>query len=64
MRGDRPWRSVHDIYRETLERLLVDFGAPTLDEKETEFVTDAWYRLDPWPDALPGLTRLKPAFPK
>ena len=62
MRGDRPWRSVHDIYRETLERLLVDFGAPTLDEKETEFVTDAWYRLDPWPDALPGLTRLKSKY--
>lgn len=62
VRGDRPWRSVHDIYRETLERLLFDFGAPTLDEKETDFVTDAWYRLDPWPDALPGLTRLKSKY--
>ncbi|MDP6390080.1 MAG: haloacid dehalogenase type II [Alphaproteobacteria bacterium] len=62
VRGERPWRSVHDIYREALTGLLADFGAPPLDENEAEFVTDAWYRLDPWPDAVGGLTRLRTRF--
>jgi 2-haloacid dehalogenase len=34
-----------------------------LDEALLDDWNHAWHRLDPWPDALAGLTRLKAGFP-
>lgn len=62
--GKRPFTRLDLLHRENLERLLPQFGieranvpAPELDELNL-----AWHRLDPWPDALPGLTRLKTRY--
>jgi 2-haloacid dehalogenase len=60
-RGTRPYEDVEVLLARTLDRLVaetgVDFGADAL-----ERLTTAWRRLDPWPDVLAGLARLKERF--
>ncbi|MGZ4527094.1 MAG: haloacid dehalogenase type II [Mycobacterium sp.] len=51
------WVSVHSVYR----RALDDCGVP-LSDAERDELTLAWRRLRPWPDVVPGLTRLKRAY--
>ena len=46
----------------TLDRLLGDFGIHGLSESEIAGLNRAWHRLQPWPDVVPGLTRLKKNF--
>ena len=62
--GRRPFTRLDVLHRENLEAILPDFGikpanlpAAALDELNL-----AWHRLDPWPDALPGLQRLRSGF--
>lgn len=53
------------LHREMLEVSLREWGidpAP-LDEALLADWNRAWHRLDPWPDAVAGLTRLKSRFP-
>ncbi len=58
-KGERPWTVLDDLHRETLESLLPKFGVDGLSEAEVVHLVHAWHRLDPWPDAIAGLTRLK-----
>jgi 2-haloacid dehalogenase len=51
-----------DLHRESLERLLRDFGISGISPAEIDHLNHAWHRLDPWPDAVPGLTRLRRRF--
>jgi 2-haloacid dehalogenase len=60
--GRRPWAKLDELHRESLVRLLADFGIPGVSPAEIDHLNDAWHRLDPWPDAVPGLTRLKRRF--
>ncbi|HUM14732.1 MAG TPA: haloacid dehalogenase type II [Candidatus Nitrosotalea sp.] len=60
--GRRPWVRLDDLHRESLVRLLGDFGITGLSPAEIDHLNRAWHRLDPWPDAVPGLTRLKRRF--
>jgi len=57
--GTRPWTKLDDLHRESLERLLVEFGIAGLSEAEADALNRAWHRLDPWPDAVAGMTRLR-----
>jgi 2-haloacid dehalogenase len=57
--GRRPWTRLDDLHRESLVRLLGDFAITGLSPAEIDHLNHAWHRLDPWPDAVPGLTRLK-----
>lgn len=57
--GERPWTVLDVLHRESLDALLPDFGLAMLAEEEREDLTRAWHRLDPWPDVLPGLARLR-----
>jgi len=61
-RGELPWTRLDDLHRMTLEQILADFGVPGLTEVEKDFLNHAWHRLEPWPDAVNGLTRLKKKF--
>ena len=45
-----------------LDKILIDFGIAGLSEAETDALNRAWHRLQPWPDAVAGLTRLKKKF--
>ena len=60
--GRRPWTKLDDLHRESLDTLLVQFGIKGLSEPEIDHLNRAWHRLDPWPDSVPGLTRLKKKF--
>lgn len=60
--GQLPWTRLDDLHRMSLRQVLEEFGAPTLSGEQTEELNRAWHRLDPWPDVLPGLARLKRRF--
>ncbi|TVS88100.1 haloacid dehalogenase type II [Mycobacterium helveticum] len=53
------WLSVHSVYRGALDDVLED---GVLSVAQRDELTLAWQRLRPWPDVVPGLTRLKTAF--
>jgi 2-haloacid dehalogenase len=56
------WVSVHSVYRDALDTVLEDAGMTGFSSAEREELTLAWQRLRPWPDVVPGLTRLKTAY--
>jgi 2-haloacid dehalogenase len=56
------WVSVHSVYREALDTVLDDCGIAGFSDAEREELTLAWQRLKPWPDVVPGLTRLRRAY--
>ena len=60
--GELPWTKLDALHRMTLDRILVDFKIEGLSETEKASLNRAWHRLRPWPDAVPGLTRLKKKF--
>ena len=61
-RGERPWTNLDNLHRASLEELLVEFGVEGLSEKEKDHLNRVWHRLDPWPDAVEGLRRLKERY--
>jgi 2-haloacid dehalogenase len=58
-KGELPWTVLDDLHRMTLDKLLAQHGIAGLSESEKDHLTKAWHRLQPWPDAVEGLTRLK-----
>lgn len=58
-KGEIGWVKLDDLHRESLVRLLEEFRITGLDEAEIDELNRAWHRLDPWPDSVAGLTRLK-----
>ena len=60
--GQIGWTKLDDLHRMALDQLLEDFGLRGLDEKDIDHLNRAWHRLDPWPDAVPGLTRLRTRY--
>ena len=60
--GRRPWTILDVLHRETLDMLLPRFGLGMLSEAERADLNRAWHRLDPWPDTVAGLTRLKAKY--
>jgi 2-haloacid dehalogenase len=62
--GRRPFARLDVLHRENLEALLPEFGIDpaSVPPAELDALNLAWHRLDPWPDSVPGLTRLKPRF--
>jgi 2-haloacid dehalogenase len=60
--GEIPWTTVDTIYRRRLEELLVRSDITSLAADEIDALARVWWRLAPWPDALPGLRRLKQRY--
>jgi len=56
------WVSVRSVYRDALDAVLDACGIAGFSDAERDEVTLAWQRLKPWPDVVPGLTRLKTAY--
>ncbi len=61
-RGERPFAILDDLHRENLVALLKMDGIEGLAEEEIERLNQAWRKLDPWPDVIDGLARLKRRF--
>jgi 2-haloacid dehalogenase len=60
--GELPWTPLDKLHRMSLDGLLGDFGLAGLSEPERAALNKAWHRLQPWPDTVSGLTRLKTKF--
>jgi len=60
--GQRPWTRLDVLHRESLVTLLPRFGLRDLSAADIDDLAFAWRRLDPWPDAVPGLLRLRRRF--
>lgn len=60
----RPYTRLDVLHRENLDRVLESYGFEPAGMSATELteLSHAWRRLDPWPDARPGLERLKRRF--
>ena len=61
-RGELPWTNLDALHRTSLEELLKEFGMEGLTEGEKDHLNKAWHRLDPWPDSVEGLLRLKERY--
>ena len=56
------WGSGRSVYRDALDAVLDELGITGFSGAEREELTLAWQRLKPWPDVVPGLTRLKGSY--
>lgn len=61
-RGELPWTNLDALHRLALDELLAQYGVTSLHEDEIIHLNRVWHRLAPWPDAVPGLTRLRKKF--
>ena len=62
MGGELGWTLIDDLHRMILVDVLDEFGVSHLDERQVDRLNRAWHRLEPWPDSVPGLTRLRQRF--
>ena len=59
--GERPFMKLDLLHRENLDDVLSEFGIDVarVPNAELDDLNLAWHRLDPWPDTVSGLARLK-----
>ncbi len=57
--GRRPYTVLDVLHRESLEKLLDKYEIKGLAEQDIQHLVTIWHRLQPWPDVVEGLTRLK-----
>jgi 2-haloacid dehalogenase len=61
--GELPWTNLDALHRMGLDVLLDKVGiAGKLSEEDKTWFNLTWHRLKPWPDSVPGLTRIKTKF--
>lgn len=60
--GELGWTLIDDLHRIILDELLARFAITHLDEPAKRHLNRVWHRLDAWPDAVTGLSRLKSRF--
>jgi 2-haloacid dehalogenase len=60
--GELPWTKLDALHRASLDRLVAEHGIAGLTEDDLRHINLGWHRLLPWPDSVPGLTRLKRRF--
>jgi len=57
--GERPWVNLDALHWENLMTTVKRFGVEGLSEPDLRWLNRSWHRLDPWPDAVEGIARLK-----
>ena len=60
--GTVDWIPVDVIHRRKLDILLEQFDVPGLREREVDHLNRIWHRLNPWPDSVEGLARLRTRY--
>jgi len=56
------WVILDDLHRRILDRVLLDFELDDLPQEKRRHLNQVWHRLEPWPDSIEGLTRLKTRY--
>lgn len=62
IRGELPFMTTDALHRRKLDELLEKHNLSGLDEAARDYLNRAWHRLDPWPDSVAGLSRLRSKF--
>jgi 2-haloacid dehalogenase len=62
MSGELAWTRIDELHRIILDGILPQFGLAHLDEAARSHLNRVWHRLDPWPEAVAGLQRLKSRY--
>ena len=60
--GELPWTKIDDLHRMILDDLIPRHGLERLSEEQRDHLNLVWHRLEPWPDAVSGLTRLRTRY--
>jgi 2-haloacid dehalogenase len=61
--GELPWTDLDRLHRMALDALLEKFGvADRFSEEDKDWFNLTWHRLKPWPDSVPGLSRIKKKY--
>lgn len=60
--GRIPFSKLDALHRRNLDRVLERLGLQRLGDAIRADLNLAWHRLDPWPDVVPGLARLRENF--
>ena len=60
--GDLPWTKIDDLHRMILDGILKTFNITSLSEPQIRELNLIWHRLNPWPDTIEGLTKLKSKY--
>jgi len=60
-RGEIGWTKLDDLHRASLDELLAEHELDLPEDDRVE-LNLAWHRLEPWPDTVAALTRLRERF--
>ncbi len=60
--GRRAFTILDVLHRESLDKLIARYAVRGLAEADVDHMNRVWHRLEPWPDVVKGLTRLKSRF--
>lgn len=60
--GKRPWTGFDELHREELDIIVKKYGAEKLSNTDRDILTYSWHFLQPWPEVVPALYRLKNRF--
>lgn len=61
--GSRGYVPLDVLHRENLDAVLAEFGLDAqVEPAARDDLNRAWEKLPPWPDSVPGLTRLKSRY--
>lgn len=60
--GDLPWMNIDALHRVILDELLERHGVSGLSEADRNDLNQVWHRLNPWPDVVTGLARLRKRY--
>jgi 2-haloacid dehalogenase len=53
------WAKLDELHKQSLYKLLHDFGIIGLSDDEIDDLNHVWHRLHPWPDVEQGIARLR-----
>jgi 2-haloacid dehalogenase len=60
--GEEPYVDSDELFRRKLEELLPRYGVKSASRADVHDLALSWRKLDPWPDTVDGLRRLKQQF--
>ena len=61
-KGELPWTNLDALHRMSLDRLRPTFKLDALSDADVANLNRVWHRCRPWPDSVPGLTRLRTRY--